>query len=84
MSPMHECIDLQYAHRYITYILYIYPVDGLGFWSENGCEVLRETSEFLYCQCDHLTSFAVIQVSCIYIVSYIKHTSYTLTYENHG
>ena len=78
------------SHGYITYIVYIYSVDGLGFWSENGCEVLRETSEFLYCQCDHLTSFAVIQVSCIYnilytyIVSYIKHTSYTLTYENHG
>ncbi len=39
-------------------------VDGYGQWSSEGCEIVGTvTDNIINCQCDHLTSFAILLVS---------------------
>ena len=38
---------------------------GVGKWSEEGCSMTRETNTHVTCACNHLSSFAVIQVSIV-------------------
>ena len=33
---------------------------GTGGWSSKGCEVLNRNSSHISCQCNHMTSFAVL------------------------
>ena len=37
--------------------------DGIGDWSEDGCEFMGFTNGRVVCQCYHLTNFASIAVS---------------------
>jgi hypothetical protein len=41
------------------------PADGLGGWNSSGCEVEETTVNYTICQCDHLTHFGVLMVSCL-------------------
>uniref|UniRef100_A0A665WXR0 Cadherin EGF LAG seven-pass G-type receptor 1 n=1 Tax=Echeneis naucrates TaxID=173247 RepID=A0A665WXR0_ECHNA len=36
------------------------PIGGTGGWSSKGCEVLNRNNTHISCQCNHLTSFAVL------------------------
>ncbi|XP_072233193.1 cadherin EGF LAG seven-pass G-type receptor 1 isoform X2 [Leuresthes tenuis] len=36
------------------------PIGGTGGWSSKGCEVLNRNSSHISCQCNHMTSFAVL------------------------
>ena len=31
-----------------------------GGWSEEGCQLIRETQDQVMCECDHLTNFAIL------------------------
>lgn len=35
-------------------------VGGTGGWSSKGCELLNRNSSHISCQCNHMTSFAVL------------------------
>ena len=35
-------------------------IGGTGGWSSKGCEVLNRNNSHISCQCNHLTSFAVL------------------------
>ncbi|KAF7668280.1 hypothetical protein LDENG_00021540 [Lucifuga dentata] len=35
-------------------------IGGTGGWSSKGCEVLNRTNSHISCQCNHMTSFAVL------------------------
>ena len=39
-------------------------LEGFGDWSSRGCRVAMETEEMVACECDHLTNFAILMVSC--------------------
>uniref|UniRef100_A0A3B5B7U1 Cadherin EGF LAG seven-pass G-type receptor 1 n=1 Tax=Stegastes partitus TaxID=144197 RepID=A0A3B5B7U1_9TELE len=36
------------------------PIGGTGGWSSKGCEVLNRNNSHISCQCNHMTSFAVL------------------------
>uniref|UniRef100_A0A3B3ZJN6 Uncharacterized protein n=1 Tax=Periophthalmus magnuspinnatus TaxID=409849 RepID=A0A3B3ZJN6_9GOBI len=36
------------------------PIGGTGGWSSKGCEVLNRNNTHISCQCNHMTSFAVL------------------------
>lgn len=35
-------------------------IGGTGGWSSKGCEVLNRNNSHISCQCNHMTSFAVL------------------------
>lgn len=37
-----------------------FRIGGTGGWSSRGCEVLNRNSSHISCQCNHMTSFAVL------------------------
>ena len=39
--------------------------DGIGDWTEDGCELESVNSEGITCHCNHLTNFAVLVVRII-------------------
>ena len=44
-------------------------VDGCGGWSSDGCRAVNGdnfTDPEIYCECNHLTNFAMLLVSCIH------------------
>jgi hypothetical protein len=45
--------------------------DGSGDWSTDGCIKLTDTTDMdrTVCQCDHLTSFAVLIVSIVIVLN---------------
>lgn len=38
----------------------VFRVGGTGGWSSKGCEVLNRNNSHISCQCNHMTSFAVL------------------------
>ena len=38
-------------------------VGGIGEWSTSGCSLMGQSGSMVMCSCNHLTSFAVVQVS---------------------
>ena len=38
-------------------------IDGYGDWSNDGCYVTTSNSTEVICECNHLTSFAILLVS---------------------
>ena len=38
-------------------------IDGYGDWSNAGCYVTTSNSMDVICECNHLTSFAILLVS---------------------
>ena len=40
-------------------------IDGYGDWSSDGCYVTTSNSTVVICECNHLTSFAILLVSII-------------------
>ena len=36
--------------------------DGFGNWSSSGCKLIGEVGAKARCECDHLTSFALLMV----------------------
>ena len=42
-------------------------IAGYGLWSDKGCYVTNEFGTNVMCQCNHLTSFAILLVSLISI-----------------
>ena len=42
-------------------------IAGYGLWSDKGCYVTNEFGTNVMCQCNHLTSFAILLVSLITI-----------------
>ena len=54
----------------ITCVFWDRTLDGgFGSWSTEGCELYSETRSKAFCECDHLTSFALLMV-CIKIECY--------------
>ena len=50
-------------YRALCVILHIYSSQPVsGSWSSAGCEVIKQeqTPDISVCQCDHMTSFAVL------------------------
>ena len=39
--------------------------EGFGNWSSTGCRLNTEVDDKAFCECDHLTSFALLMV-CIH------------------
>ena len=68
MHPQYEFIiwpyaDMSGASKCLT-LSYLSCADGRGDWSSDGCQTMGfcDTGEVM-CACDHLTSFAVLNVS---------------------
>lgn len=40
--------------------MYVFRIGGTGGWSSKGCEVLNRNNSHISCQCNHMTSFAVL------------------------
>lgn len=38
----------------------VFRLGGTGGWSSKGCEVLNRNNSHISCQCNHMTSFAVL------------------------
>lgn len=38
----------------------VFRSGGTGGWSSKGCEVLNRNNTHISCQCNHMTSFAVL------------------------
>lgn len=38
----------------------MFRIGGTGGWSSKGCEVLNRNNSHISCQCNHMTSFAVL------------------------
>ena len=38
------------------------PLDGNGAWSQKGCRMMFENEEKVECACNHLSTFAAIEV----------------------
>lgn len=38
----------------------VFRIEGTGGWSSKGCEVLNRNNSHISCQCNHMTSFAVL------------------------
>ena len=47
--------------RKCSKLFYIY-IDGCGGWSSDGCHVTSSNSTEVICECNHLTSFAILLV----------------------
>lgn len=41
-------------------LVFVFRSGGTGGWSSKGCEVLNRNNTHISCQCNHMTSFAVL------------------------
>ena len=50
-------------------ILYIYIpcilLGNFGAWDNSGCDLVNSTNNYIVCECDHLTNFAILLVCFI-------------------
>ena len=53
------------AYKCLLYLFYTHIADGNGAWSTDGCTTGgRDSDGKVIGRCNHLTSFAVLNVSC--------------------
>ena len=51
-------------------ILIIY-IGGYGGWDDSGCSLVNGTNDTSFCECDHLTNFALLLVCTVYRPPYV-------------
>ena len=55
-----------------TMTWYVQLSGGLGGWSTEGCRMIGDNGNSISCACNHLTSFAIVQVSIVTVTWYIE------------
>ena len=60
-----QYIQVQLRETFYIYTFLFLFLGAFGAWDNSGCDLINSTNNYIVCECDHLTNFAILLVCFI-------------------